>query len=468
MREQSCDVAVIGAGTAGLAAFHAAREAGADAVLIEAGPGGTTCARVGCMPSKLLVTAAEAAHGARHAGRFGVEAGSVRVDGRAVMARLRRERDHFVAGVCEGVACIPASARIDGRARFTGNDTLAIDDHTRLGFRAAIIATGSSPAVPKALADLGARVLTTDTLFEIADLPASLAVLGGGPVGIEIAQAMARLGVAVSLFDPGTHLASLRDDGLAAEAARIFGAEMSLHLGSTVTAGAVDGDGDGARLHWTDAQGDTQSGRFAQVLSAAGRPPNVRGLGLETTDLTRDEDGLPEFDARTLLCAGAPILIAGDANAERPVLHEASRQGRIAGANAARLVASGREAVAAPRRWTPLAMVFTQPQAASVGTPYDAEDPDLVLGTVDFGDQGRARIHGENAGGLRLHADRSGRLRGAEMFGPECEHLAHLLALAIEDGLSARDLLDRPFYHPTVEEGLKTALDAIVATLDGA
>ena len=130
------------------------------------------------------------------------------------------------------------------------------------------------------------------------------------------------------------------------------------------------------------------------------------------------------------------------------------------------LVASGRHAVEAPRRWTNLAMVFTEPQAASVGAPYDPADATLVRGSVDFGDQGRARIMAENAGALHLHADRSGTLRGAEMLGPACEHLAQFLALAIADGLTAEALLDRPFYHPTVEEGLKTALETIVAALD--
>jgi dihydrolipoamide dehydrogenase len=148
------------------------------------------------------------------------------------------------------------------------------------------------------------------------------------------------------------------------------------------------------------------------------------------------------------------------------VLHEAARQGRIAGANAVRLIASGRAAVEAPRRWTNLTLVFTEPQAASVGAPYDPADASRVVGTVDFGDQGRARIMAENAGALRLHADRSGTLKGAEMFGPACEHLAQFLALAIEDRLTAGALLDRPFYHPTVEEGLKTALEAIVVALD--
>jgi dihydrolipoamide dehydrogenase len=103
---------------------------------------------------------------------------------------------------------------------------------------------------------------------------------------------------------------------------------------------------------------------------------------------------------------------------------------------------------------------------ASVGEPYDSEDSGLILGCVDFADQGRARIQGENVGSLRLHADRAGVLKGAEMLGPACEHLAHLLAFAIEDGLTAQALLDRPFYHPTVEEGLKSALEVIVSALE--
>lgn len=464
MRERSCDIAVIGAGTAGLAAFHAARAAragGADVVLIEAGPGGTTCARVGCMPSKLLITAGNAAHAARRAGIFGVEAGPVRIDGPAVMARVRRERDHFVAGVLDGVEAIDAEARIDGRARFTGPGTLMVDDHTRVAYRAAVVATGSHPAMPSNLCDLDTLLVNTDTVFELPDLPESLAVLGGGAVGIELAQAMARLGVAVTLFDPGTHLAALRDPGLAAEARRIFDTEITLELGSEVTGGRID-EGR-ACLTWTGADGAAHSGSFARVLAAIGRPPNLHHLGLDQAGLTLDADGMPDVDPRSLLCAGAPIFLAGDANAERPVLHEASRQGHIAGANAARLIVDGGSSVEAPRRWTNLAMVFTEPQAASVGVPFDPEDTNTLIGNVDFGDQGRARIMAENAGGLRLYADRTGRLTGAEMLGPSCEHLAHLLALAIEDGLSAQTLLDRPFYHPTVEEGLKTALDDIVS-----
>ncbi|RZK92091.1 MAG: dihydrolipoyl dehydrogenase, partial [Methylobacterium sp.] len=179
MTHQTCDVAVIGAGTAGIAAFRAAEAAGADAVLIERGPGGTTCARVGCMPSKLLVAAAAAAHDARRASLFGVAVSGVSVDGPAVMARVRAERDRFVAGVRDGLDAIPSAKRLAGEARFLDARTLALGDDRRVAFRAAVIATGSSPSIPKPLAPLGDAVLTTDTVFELPDLPASLAVIGG-------------------------------------------------------------------------------------------------------------------------------------------------------------------------------------------------------------------------------------------------------------------------------------------------
>ncbi len=463
MTHHTCDVAVIGAGTAGLAAFRAAEAAGADAVLIEQGPGGTTCARVGCMPSKLLVAAAAAAHDARHADLFGIQVSGVSVDGPAVLARVRAERDRFVGSVLEGLDEIPSAKRLRGRACFLDARTLSVGDAHRIAFRAAVIATGSSPSIPKPLESLGDRVLTTDTVFELADLPASLAVIGGGPVGIEIAQAMARLGVAVSVFDSGSGLAGLSEPGLQRAAAAVFADEMTLHLGSELI--AAEPAADGARLTWTDANGTSRTRTFARVLAAAGRPPNVHGLGLAQAGLRLDETGMPAFDARTLLCAGAPILIAGDANAARPVLHEASRQGGIAGRNAAALAAG--QALEAPEPWPALAMVFTHPQAASIGAPFEPDaDAERAVGAMWFDDQGRARVDGVNRGGIRLWADRDGRLLGGEMLGPSCEHLAHLVAHAIGDGLTAQAIRARPTYHPTVEEGFVSAVSDLIQSLE--
>ena len=461
MREVSCDVAVVGAGTAGIAAYRAASEAGAHAVLIEAGPGGTTCARVGCMPSKLLITAATAAHDAARADRLGIRVGDIRIDGRAVLARVRTERDRFVQGVLEKLQLLPTGDRIAGRARFADEAALLVDDHTRVRFRAAVIATGSSPIVPEPLRNLGERVLTTDTLFEIDDLPRSLAVLGGGPVGLEIAQAMARLGVEVCLFDNGHALAALSDPDLVALAPSIFGTEMTLHLDTTV-AGA-EPLSNGLRLGWSNASGRTGEQVFEHVLAAVGRAPNVRSLGLDGAGLRSNDKGGPRFDPRTLLCEGGPVFIAGDANAERPVLHEAARQGRIAGCNAAALAAGGPAGIEAPEPWVKLGMVFTHPGTASVGESHDPDgSAERLVGRADFSQQGRARIMDRAAGGLRIYADTAGRRVGAEMLGPAAEHLGHVLALAIQDGLTARALRDRPFYHPTLEEALDTALAQIV------
>ncbi|SDN87211.1 dihydrolipoamide dehydrogenase [Methylobacterium phyllostachyos] len=462
MRELACDVAVIGAGTAGIAARRAADKAGARAVLIERGPGGTTCARVGCMPSKLLIAAGAAAHSARNTDLFGIRVSGVSVDGPAVLARLRAERDRFVGGVFEGLDDLPAETRIAGAARFVDRDTLVVGEHTRIRFRAAVIATGSSPTVPGPLRGLGAGLLTTDTVFETADLPESLAVLGAGAVGIEIAQAMARLGVAVTVIDAGDTIAGLSEPDLADQAAAIFGVELALHRNATLEAAELE-DG-GVRLDWTDRQGRAQVTRAARVLAAAGRAPNLDALNLAAAGLHLGEDGVPDFDRRSLVCAGAPILIAGDADAWRPVLHEASRQGEIAGTNAAAL-AAGR-AVAAVEPWTSLAMVFTHPQAAAIGAPYTADRADRLVGAMDFSDQGRARVDGHNRGGLRIWADREGRLLGGEMLGPAVEHLAHLLTYAVADGLTAQEAIDRPIYHPTVEEALKTALRGMIQQKD--
>lgn len=462
MHELACDVAVIGAGTAGIAAYRAATEAGARAVLVERGPGGTTCARVGCMPSKLLIAAATAAHAARSADLFGIRVSDVTVDGAAVLARLRAERDRFVGSVLEGLDDLPAQDRIDGSARFIDDQTLAVGADLRIRFKAAIIATGSSPTVPKPLRGLGDCLLTTDTLFEIPDLPASLAILGAGAVGIEIAQAMARLGVAVTVLDAGDTIAGLTEPDLTRQAAEIFGGELDLHLGATLLGAAPEGDR--VRLDWTDRHGRGQVTRATRVLAAAGRSPNLDALDLPAAGLRLDKDDVPDFDPSTLACTGAPVLIAGDADAWRPVLHEASRQGRIAGANAAALAAGRPLRAVAP--WTRLAMVFTHPQAAAVGTPWTPEAGDRRVGAMDFSDQGRARMEGLNRGGIRLWADREGRLLGGEMLGPAVEHLAHLLAHAIADGLAARAVVERPFYHPTIEEGMTTALSDMKKGVD--
>ena len=463
-RERSVDVAVVGAGTAGLAAYRAAVARGASALLVEAGPGGTTCARVGCMPSKLLIAAADAAHRAADAGAFGVRT-TVAIDGVAVMDRVRRERDRFVGFVLESVEGIPPTHRMQGRARFTAPGVLDVDGRT-VRARAVVLATGSSPVVPSAFDAVRDRVVVNDHVFDWTELPRSAAVFGGGVIGLELGQALARLGVRVHLFGKGGGLGPLTDPVVREAARAAIAADLVMDLDASVVS-VLPGLGSSVVVTTRGADGVLREEAFDTLVVAAGRRPNLGGLGLEHAGV-RLHDGGPaggvRVDRHTLQWGDAPVFVAGDATNDRPLLHEAADEGRIAGDNAARF-----PAVVRGERRTPLGVVFSDPQLAIVGETFDeaTASGEIAIGAVSFDDQGRSRVMRENRGALRVYADRAtGRLRGAELASPRAEHLAHLLAWAHQAGMTIDQMLSMPFYHPVVEEGLRTALRDARAALN--
>ncbi len=463
MNRIDTDVAVIGAGTAGLAAYRAAKAAGKRAVIIESTVYGTTCARVGCMPSKLLIAPAEAAHSVDKLPAFGLSVpGPVAVDGPAVMRRVRAERDRFVGFVTRGVDEIPAADKIFGRAAFVDDRTLAIDGVPTITARSVVIATGSTPSFPPIWKSLGDRLITNDHIFEFDDLPESVAVFGPGVIGLELGQALSRLGVRVKVFGRGGGVGPLGDPAIIAEAHKVFGAEFYLDTNAHAT---VRRDGDEVEVSFKDLDGADRVERFAYLLAATGRTPNVHHIGLEKTSLALDAHGIPVFDRRTLQCGQSSIFLAGDVNNDVPVLHEAADEGRIAGDNAARF-----PNVSQGLRRAPLGIVFTDPQIMVVGNGWRAAQAvPHVAGEVSFVDQGRSRVFLRNQGMLRIYAELgSGRLLGAEMLGPDAEHIAHLLAWALQLGLTIAQILEMPFYHPVVQEGLRTALRATQAELDAA
>lgn len=455
------DVAVIGAGTAGLAAYSAAKAAGKRALLIEAGPYGTTCARVGCMPSKLLIAPADAVHAVDRFGAFGLAIeGPVRIDGKAVMARVKRERDRFVGFVTRGVDNIPPGDRILGRARFVDATTLLVDEHITIKAASVVIATGSSPSYPAAWKALGDRLVTNDDVFEWDDLPSSVAVFGPGVIGLELGQALHRLGVVVKVFGRGGGIGPLADPALIAEALKVFGAEFYL---DTDAHAQVVRDGDAVVVTYRGLDGASHVERFDYLLAATGRSPNVQGLRLENTPVTLRANGVPDYDRFTLQCGATAIFIAGDANHDVPILHEAADEGRIAGDNAARF-----PDVRPGLRRAGLGVVFSDPQIAVIGGGFAAaREVPHVIGTVSFEDQGRSRIMLRNQGMLHVYAEiGSGRFLGAEMLGPEAEHIGHLLAWSLQMNLTIAQMLEMPYYHPVVEEGLRTALRDAREALD--
>ena len=446
-----CDVAVIGAGTAGIAAERAARANGAKTLLIDPEYKGTTCATDGCMPSKLLIAAAHAAHAARSAGRFGVTVSDIAIDARAVMQRVRDERDRFARLTRENIADIPANIRLSGCARFVAPDRLELDDGRLIEVRSIVIATGSAPFVPGEFSVLGERLLTNETIFELSDLPERLAVVGAGPIGLELAQAMARLGAEVTLFDQGERLGGIRCDKVHASLKAIIEKDLTLKLGVEVEARATD---KGASLGWSGESNGRAD--FDHVLVATGRPPNLDRLNLVAAGIALDGDGVPVHDRQTMQCGDSAIFLAGDVADDLPLLHEASHDGAIAGRNAVAFPAA-----VAVDRFTPFSIIFTNPPVARIG---QSQDEGVVTGTADFSDQGRARVEGINEGVLTLYAAApEGRLIGADLCSPASEHLAHMLAWAIQQRQTATQLLEMPFYHPTIEEGLKQALRTICA-----
>ena len=209
MTQRTVDIAIIGAGSAGMSAYRAARKHTDSIVVIEAGPYGTTCARVGCMPSKLLIAAADAARAVREAPHFGVNARLDAIDGRAVMQRVRDERDRFVGFVVDTV-----NDRLRGHARFVKPGVLVVDG-TEITARCIIIATGASPNVPSGWRSaLGDRLVVNDDVFNWATLPASVAVVGTGIIGLELAQALSLLGVRVRLLGRNGKVGPLTDPAL--------------------------------------------------------------------------------------------------------------------------------------------------------------------------------------------------------------------------------------------------------------
>lgn len=449
------DIAVIGAGSAGMGAYRAARHHTDDVWLIDPGPYGTTCARVGCMPSKLLIAAADAAHAVEAANGFGVIAAPPRIDGAAVMARVRAERDRFVGFVLESVDAWPAERRLQQRARFVAPGVLALDDGREVHARRIVIATGSRPAVRQDWRDaLGDRLIVNDDVFSWLDLPASVAVVGAGVIGLELGQALHRLGVRVRIFDRSGRPGGLTDPVVAAHASKVLVADTPLAVRARID--AVARDGDSVRIDWT-GDGASRTERFDYLLAATGRVPNLESLDLFASGLPLDARGVPIADPHTGRIGDSAVFIAGDVAARRMLLHEAADEGRIAGDNAGRFP----DVRVRPRR-AGLAIVFSDPQIAIVGRGFaelQAAGVEFEIGEVDFGDQGRSRVMRRNRGLLRVYGETgSGRFLGAEMIGPDAEHLAHLLAWAVHAGMRVQQMLDAPFYHPVVEEGVRTAL----------
>ncbi len=434
-------------------AFRAATKAGKKVLIVHDGPYGTSCARNGCMPSKLLIAAANAAFDAKHAEIFGVHPREVVIDESHVMQRVRHLRDMFVSHVLEKVEAIPESQRICGKARFVSDHVIAVGDDVHIQAKTFVIATGSTPLIPPNFPKDCDRIITNEEVFLWDKLPKSIAIFGTGVIGMELGQALVRLGVRTTIFGRSGQVSSMSDPTLCTEAARIFRQEMDIYPQPTIH--SMQPEDDGVRIKFCSFDGHEHDIHYDYVLSAVGRRPNIKQLELENTSLTLNERGMPLFNPETTQCAESNIFMAGDANGFRSLLHEAADEGDIAGSNAATF-----PDIKKFKRKVSLGIVFTDPQMITVGKMFaELTAGEFVTGEMDFARQARAEMINKNQGKLHVYIDKtSRRLLGAEMIGPHAEHIAHLLAWAIEMEMTLERILEMPFYHPTVEEGLRGSL----------
>ncbi|HZK19987.1 MAG TPA: dihydrolipoyl dehydrogenase [Treponemataceae bacterium] len=438
-------IAIIGAGSAGLSALEHVRKQTDNYVIIDRGPLGTTCARTGCMPSKVLINVAREFNVRKQFEKKGIYgADTVGNDIPAILGHVRTLRDFFTGMMVKNTRELAGKHLIEGDAQIITPHIIEVDGQ-HIEAEHIIIATGASPFVPKPWHVFGNRILTSQTIFEQKDLPKRIAVIGLGAIGLEIGQALSRLGIEITGFNLDETIGGLTDTDVNASLTKIIQSDFNVHYGQA----KIEESGNELVVSTQNTQV-----RVDAVLAAMGVVPNLQLLDSAKLGIKANAQGIPEFNSTTGQIANGPMYIAGDATGIKALLHEAQKEGSAAGATAL----SGKAKSTTPL--VPLRIVFTDPEVMVVGASYnELEKADFVTGMMDYAKQARAIIEGRNEGLLKLYASPdNGLLLGAEAVIPDASDIGHLLAFAIQQQATVFDLLQMPFYHPTLLEGLDTAL----------
>ncbi len=455
MRE--VEVAIIGAGSAGLYCMSQIKRFTRDFVIIDGGELGTTCARVGCMPSKVLIQIADDYHRRNIFNREGIEGKeNLSVNIEDAMEHVQDLRDTFVdRTLSHSIDMLPEEQLIESNVHFIDDNTLETEDGEQIRAQRIIIATGSRPVVPDSWNDFAGDIITTDEFFELEELPESIAVIGLGVIGLEIGQSLSRLGVHVTGIDQQSIISGIDDPEVNKVAIDIIGKEFPLWLGQPANIEKLEN----GKLKVTAGDNCVE---VDKIFASMGRRPNTDKLGLENTHFEISDKGVPVFNPHTMQLGDGPVFIAGDCTAEKPILHEAGFEGRVAGYNIMQ------DTPVSFKHKTPLAITFCDPNIVTVGAQLSELDQNTIaIGEIQMAPVGRALIMGKNRGIIRLYADKSsGKLLGASMACVKGENLGHLLCWCIEMNLTVHQMLAMPFYHPVIEEALQAALYNLKSKLD--
>ncbi len=452
------DLAVIGGGTAGLVAAQTAAQKRKRVLLVSDGPLGGECTWNGCVPSKALIEAASVRHTAANADRFGIRVGDVRVDFAAVM--------NHVHGIVNDIARYEDAAHLEaagvvvrrGRATFVDAQTIAVGDD-RFSAEHVVVCTGSRPAIPAIDGLDSAQYLTNETIFDLREQPRRLLVLGAGAVGLELAQAFARLGTEVVVIDVAAaflpredpEIATVMRDILASEGIQINLGVMPLRVARTAA---------GIEVTVRDATGERVLAGD-QLLVATGRTANTEELGLETIGVRVEERGIV-VDAH-LRTSVRGIFAAGDVTGTLPFTHVAAYQARLAANNAfARQQAASYRVIP----W----VIFTDPEIAHVGITEPearlAHGDSVRVVTLPFTAVDRAVITRRTRGLIKVvtggkpvlgHAG-GGTILGAHIAGPGAGELIHEFVVGMQINAFSGRLAQAIHAYPSMSVGVQQAV----------
>lgn len=446
------NLVVIGGGSAGLISAYIAATVRARVTLIESGRMGGDCLNTGCVPSKTLIASARVAHTMRHADRFGIGSVTPEVDFAAVMDRVRdaiatiAPKDSMERYRSLGVDCVA------GRARLIDPHLVDVDGK-QISTRGIVLATGAQPLVPPIPGLAEADPLTSENLWDLDSLPRRLLVMGGGPIGCELAQAFARLGSAVTLIDMAPQLLPREDADVSAHVAEVFrreGIDVRLaHRAVKVADGALHAE--------TDAGEVTLP--FDRILVAVGRRPNTAGLGTENLGIELDRQGSPVVD-RFLRTGCRNVFACGDLIGPYQFTHMAAHQAWFATVNA--LFGRIRKF---PVNYRVVPWVtYTDPEVARVGlSESDARDQglDVEVTTYPLDDLDRAIAEGQAEGWVKVITQRGrDRVLGATIVGAEAGELIAEFVMAMTHGLGLKRLMSTIHAYPTRAEAVKLSAGA--------
>jgi pyruvate/2-oxoglutarate dehydrogenase complex dihydrolipoamide dehydrogenase (E3) component len=447
---------VVGAGTAGLVTAAIGAAVGARVALVERGLMGGDCLNVGCVPSKAILAAARGWQAAREAAaRFAGPAAPGDGDFAAVMERMRRIRAEM--SPVDGAARFRDELGVDvylGSAAFVAEDAVEVEG-ARLCFHRAVIASGARAWLPPVEGLAAVGCLTNETVFSLTGRPRHLAVLGGGPIGCELAQAFARLGSRVTLLAAADRLLT-KDDP---DAAQVVAAALRRDGVDVLTGARVDSvaaGGDGTAVRYT--RGGTSSEFIAShLLVAAGRAPNVEGMGLEAAGVEFDAKEGVRVDER-MRTSNPRVYAIGDVASRYRFTHAADAQARLVVRNALFFGRAKASALVIP--WC----TYTAPELAQVGiTAEEAREAgdEVQTITIPLAEVDRARLDGETEGFVRVHLKAgSDAILGATIVAPHAGELISQVTQAMTAGIGLGKIGDTIYPYPTAAEALRKAADA--------